>query len=442
MKANFGPLLTQLVGSHVKYVTNSVTDEGPKARILQILEKSCYLLRELSIHNDMRSETSCAFENGKFFLKQQDFVPQLISIVREYDTYPHLASAALLATKAMITTNEAVQVVSLHGIVELLSHMLVVFSDSANVTITTSTSDSASATQETEAEQEEREADESNSAEGSGSLKGPAQNNRPAILLRAIVAVVRNMLADDLKKELFVQNNGLNALLMILINSQSNNTSLLASYLNTDYYLVEHLFGCLAQFSLRSPSNSKKIMENYSTFLPIVLKFMNKYYDRESLHRQICLMLHNIINRCDEYKQVLLDYNFESTLRNVSGMMPTVKDESYVLLRDLGISIQYVKMDENGNIVPVYEMFGSQPKLNFRPIYDEADDFNNRMVEEARAPLPRPPADTFVDAPAAPTDHGHDHAHGSGNSHDSHEGGCCGGDDHSHDHNHDHDHHH
>jgi hypothetical protein len=449
------------------------------SHILKSLEKSCLLLRELCIHNDNRSEMSSSFDNGKYFIKQSALIPNLILLIHQYQSFPLLSSNALLAMKAMITTNEAVQIISLHGIIELLSNILSSYTqiilqlsqqssnnssvkplDETNIEklkINENEQQLPAGTEQKEVEEDENEIDEMNKEFEEGSANGldnsqhssasttsiSSSSTSPLLLLRAIIALIRNIIADDKKKDQFVFCGALQSLLVIFLSSQKTSSSSSSSTwdIGNDYYLIEHLFGCFAQFALRSPKNSLLIMsENYSLFLPLMIFYMRKYSSSDSLHRQICLMLHNIINRCPEFKNIFLDYHLEDVLRNISGRLPTVKDESYVLLRDLGINIQYVKLDEDsGKFVPVYEAFGSQANKNFRPVYDDATNYiETRIQEEARPPL-APPVTVDVDEESDHS-HKHDHSHSEHDHHHDHQegGSCCSVDEHSHDHNHQH----
>ena len=70
--------------------------------------------------------------------------------------------------------------------------------------------------------------------------------------------------------------------------------------------------------------------------------------------------------------------------------MQAVVDEAYGALRDLECEVHYVKVNEEGKVEPMYEQFGNtKTKMNFNPVWDEADDFDNRVVQEARAPFAR-----------------------------------------------------
>lgn len=414
----------------------AVPSVNPSA--LSLLEKTTALLRELCIHNDYRSEMSSAFDNGKFFIKQTDLIPTFISMIKTYESSPQLASNTLLAMKAMVTTNEAVQIISLHGIIELLSNILSSYTNLIIQLVQAGQGNIQSATAEKTDVISTEEVTEEGETEAVVNTK---KKTSPLLLLRSCVALIRNIIADDAKKEQFVVLGALQSLIILFLHSQkisalssSTNTTkeegsstTLSSNLSNewnitnDYYLIEHIFGCFAQFTLRSPKNSQLILspnQQYITFIPIMITYMQKYNTQDSLHRQICLMLHNIINRCPEYKTILLDYHIDEYLQTISGKLSTVKDESYVLLRDLGIQIQYMKMDENtGKLIPVYESFGNQLNKNFRPVFDETNHLQDRVVEESHAPFANE-KDVIIEVKHSKKKHDdHDHSH----DHDVHE---------------------
>jgi len=456
----------------------AVPSVNPSA--LSLLEKTTALLRELCIHNDYRSEMSSAFDNGKFFIKQTDLIPTFISMIKTYESSPQLASNTLLAMKAMVTTNEAVQIISLHGIIELLSNILSSYTNLIIQLVQVGQGNPQSATIEKSDVISTEEVTEEGEIEAVVNTK---KKTSPLLLLRSCVALIRNIIADDAKKEQFVVLGALQSLIILFLHSQkisalsssSTNTnkeegssSTLSSNLSNewnitnDYYLIEHIFGCFAQFTLRSPKNSQLILspnQQYISFIPIMITYMQKYNTQDSLHRQICLMLHNIINRCPEYKTILLDYHIDEYLQTISGKLSTVKDESYVLLRDLGIHIQYMKMDENtGKLIPVYESFGNQLNKNFRPVFDETNHLQDRMVEESHAPFANE-KDIIIEVKHSKKkldDHDHSHEHDghedekeaghhdhSNCDHQEHSDHCCSSDhhhdataEHSHDHHH------
>ena len=437
MKNGIGPTLLDILQSFAPLLSSSKELDWS---IVVVLEKTMALLRELCIHNDNRSEMSSAFENGKWFIKQTQLIPLLVTMIQPYEDYPQLAANTLLAIKAMITTNEAVQIIALHGMIELLSTILssyvqlilqIVQGESVtpseiNKTIEVVKGISQSIPQ-SEEEQEEEEVSPDplenmnrNSMSTTTTTVSSYQPRKvsPLLLLRAVIALIRNIIADDKKKEQLVTLGALQSLLVLFLHSQqissvlstntTNNSTTATTTITAettipfsnrftndwnvpnDYFLIEHLFGCFAQFTLRAPKNTLVLLhpDHYPSFLTLLIAYMQKYSTQDSLHRQICLMLHNMINRCPEYKQIFLDYHLEEYLQTISGQLPTVKDESYMLLRDLGINIQYMKVDEiTGKLVPVYESFGQQSNKNFRPVYDETDHLQNRMVEESRAPF-------------------------------------------------------
>ncbi len=325
-----------------------------------VLEKACILIRGLCIHDDLRREMSCAFDNGKFFLKHAVVVPALIKLAGKYQEPSELedhrrdnitlSSAAFAAAKAFVTTNEAVQILSLHGINDLICKII-------------------------------------RQAAQIASLAEPL----PLVLIRSVVGLLRNIVADDGRKDQLISNGILDLLIHIL---------------NTDPYsqdgvVLEHGFGCLAQFSLRSPQNSKRIVDS-NVAIELLVKSMRKFFDRDGLQRQACLTIRNIAGRCPELRSLLLDSGVESVLRD-AGRITTCVDEAYSALRDLGVEVQYVKVTEQGTVMPAYEQFGSTT-LNFRPVYDEDDSISTRMNEEARAPF-------AADSGNISVNYGHDHIH-------------------------------
>jgi hypothetical protein len=87
----------------------------------EVIEKVCHVIRGLSTFDDYRSEMSCAHDNSKLFLKQTMIIQQLIYWARNYLTYPAIAAAAISALRALVHTNEAVQILcQQHHILGLL----------------------------------------------------------------------------------------------------------------------------------------------------------------------------------------------------------------------------------------------------------------------------------------------------------------------------------
>ena len=48
----------------------------------QVLTDCCLLMRGLCVHDDIRKDMSCAYENGRFFLKQNGMVAEIPGIRR------------------------------------------------------------------------------------------------------------------------------------------------------------------------------------------------------------------------------------------------------------------------------------------------------------------------------------------------------------------------
>lgn len=330
-----------------------------------ILTDCCNLMRALCVHDDLRKDMSCAYENGRFFLKQAGMVHALMTLSSYFKSAPMLASAALSAARNLIATEEAVAVMAQHGAIELIRDIL-------------------------------------------------SYPDSPVPLVRSAVGLMRNVCADDVRKDRLVGDGSLDLLINVM--SQENYAK--------DAGLMEHAVACLAAISLRSPSNAQRIV-NCGTALDILAKNMRRYADRSGLQRQGCLTIRNIAARGPELRPVLLDAGFEDILR-AAGRMMDVVDEAYGALRDLNCEVHYVKINAEGKAEPVYEQFGAAAKLQFNPVYDEDAHIVDRVQEEARAPLPVPPQ--LPTGPTVPAleEHsgGHDHQHGHSHEH-VHGDDCC-----------------
>eukprot|EP01031_Cornospumella_fuschlensis_P033564 gene33564-40604_t len=319
-----------------------------------LFDKICTCIRGLSVHDDYRQEMSSAMDNGKFFLKQASVVAGLMTLATPIDTpalsaHPAVSAAALAAARALVTTNEAVQVLSLHGAVELVLNIL--------------KGETKLAGQPSEGVQQ-------------GSRLG---------LLRSALGLLRNIAADDVKKESYLAQGGLAPLLFL---------GCTAPYCQ-DAALIDHLLACLAQFSLRSPSQSTMIVQRGG--VEVLVRAMRTFVGREALQRQACLTIRNIAGRCPELHATLLDAGVEGVLRE-AGRLPSVVDEAYAAMRDLNIDVQFVKVDTDGTVQPMYEHFGEkQGKLNFKPVFEATCDLEERVEENAKAPFARHCEDSDCD---------------------------------------------
>jgi hypothetical protein len=290
-----------------------------------VVEAACLLMRGLCVHDDLRNEMSSAHDNGRFFINAPTAVPALMRLSSEFENHPTIASAALAAARNLITTEEAVKVMTNHGAMKLPLAIL--------------------------------------------NLKDASVS-----LVRSLFGVMRNLCADDARKTKLATDGSLQLMLHTMSSKKFNGDSL----------LMEHGIACCAAMSLRSPSNSTRIVEYGGPEL--IIKTMHAFIDKGALLRQGALCIRNIAGRCPEFVKVLLDAGAEAVLR-LAGRHQDCVDEAYAALRDLGCEVQYVKITENGNVESVFEHFGEKQKLNFNPVWDDRDDFTQRMQEEAKAPF-------------------------------------------------------
>ena len=335
-----------------------------------LLQNACLMLRGLCVHDDLRRDMSCAMDNGKFFVNAPNLVPGLMRLSAAFKSYPDIAGAALSAAKTLVTTEESVQVMAQHGAMDLPCRVL----------------------------------------------------GYPAAvpsLVRHALGLTRNLCADDIRKDRLVMDGTLELIVASVSEAEKSQ----------DPVLVEHGLACLAAMSLRSPSNSRRIMGTGAATVMVLA--MRKHADRAAVQRQGCLAFRNMAARCPEFRLVMLDAGAEEVLR-AAGRHQAAVDEAYAALRDLGCEVQKVKITADGRIEAAYEAFGAPQggKLKFNPIYDETSSITSRVQEEAHAPFDAPTLRPFnIDENDDPTsstnisDHDHSHEH----SHKHEEGGsCCG----------------
>lgn len=361
MQAGLGEII-------VKHVTSTLPTE-PSIELLNSLQECCNCLRELCIHDDLRREMSCAHENGRFFTNASLLVPALLGFAGRFQEFPDLASSALSATRALVTTEEAVKIVAQNGAMALPSSIL-------------------------------------------------SYPEAAVVLVRSVLGLTRNLCADDIRKDKLAVDGTLDLIIRALHTEKYNN----------DFPLVEHGIACVAAMSLRSPSNSTRIVQ--SGAMPVLIKCMGKHTEKAGLQRQAALAFRNIAARCPEFRESLLDAGAESALR-AAGRLREVVDEAYAALRDLGCDVQFVRVNEDGSVEAAFDQFGSgASKPKFNPVFEETYDIMTRMQAESQAPLTR-------HGTLSRLEEGDDDDVDDGIEDD----GCCGGGGNM-AHSHDHDHHH
>lgn len=378
MRAKIGALIGDILKDAVKPRGTSST--GDDTTRMDYLHEVCLCIKGLSIHDDLRREMSSAYDNGKFFLSADEVVANLLTLAKNFQQQPRLASASLSALKQLVLSEEAVQIVCLHGAMELPRAVM-------------------------------------------------HWSEAPINLVRAVAGLMRNLCADDNRKNKLVADGTLHELVRCLHVDQYA----------TDAQFMENAAACLAAISLRSPSNSTVIMD--SGALEPLVAGMRKHRDKEVFQRQACLTIRNIAARgTNEIKSALLDMGIEGVLR-AAGSLQGAVDEAYAALRDLNCEVQFVKIGSGGSALPVYEQFGTGKKLQFNPVFEETSDINDRVNQEARAPFARIDEDAEEESGGriAAVDkeeegsccshggehhHDHDHGHEHGHGHDA-EHSCC-----------------
>jgi len=291
---------------------------------------ACLMLRGLCLFDDLRKEQSCAYENGRAFMKEGAMAP-LLTLAAAFDAFPNVASAAMAAAKQLVTSEEAVVLAAKCGAMALPSAIL-------------------------------------GNPESSLSL------------VRSLLGLTRNLCADDARKSKLTQDGTL-PLLIAALNREA---------LYNDAVLVEHGHACLAAMSLRSPANSERIAA--AGGLEVLACGMRRHAEKVALQRQGCLCIRNISARCEGLRPQILDAGIEPLLRAAGRYQDSV-DEAYGALRDLGCEVQRVRVDKDtGTVTTAFEEFGGykaqgKPK-RFNPIYDDRDDIVETVQENAKVTTP------------------------------------------------------
>jgi hypothetical protein len=153
---------------------------------------ACQVLRGLSVHDDYRKEMSCGHDNGRFFLGSIGTVPALMKLSQNFRNNPLLATAAISAARNLITTEESVLVMCQHGGMKLSSDIL-------------------------------------------------GYPNASTSLVKAVVGFMRNLCADDMRKEALVCDGSMGLLVAAMSDKR----------FFEDSGLLEHGAACLAAMSLR-----------------------------------------------------------------------------------------------------------------------------------------------------------------------------------------------
>ena len=221
---NKNSFFKQGIGSSIMEILR--TDSAGLEAASELTRAVCQAMRALCSHDDIRSEMSCAGDNGKFFLSS-GAVPLLLRIVGHFKQIPVAASAALSACKQLILTEEAVQIVALHGGMDLPRLI----------------------------------------------LSDPAAD---ANMVRSVLGLARNICADDNRKNQLA-NDGTMELIVNAIGSDRY---------NDDPVLIEHGIACLAAMALRFPTNSARIVN--SGAIISVVRDMERHATKSSLNRQAC----------------------------------------------------------------------------------------------------------------------------------------------------------
>ena len=306
----------------INYAARAATTEG--AALTGLVSDACVVMRSLCVHDDMRREMSCAMDNGKFFLGLPGLVAALMKASSAFKLSPGVAGQALAAAKTLVTTEDAVKTMALHGAMALPCEI----------------------------------------------LSYPAADTT---LIKNCMGLMRNLCADDIRKDKLVDDGSMRLAVAAMSKEECF----------VDGNLMENGAACLAAMSLRSPTNAYRIAETGS--IEILVKGMRRHPTHGAFQRQCSLCMRNIAARCEDLRGSMLDAGAEEVLRS-AGRIQEAVDEAYAALRDLGCEVHKVKIGQDGKVEAAYEQFGEKT-ATFNAVYDDVDDNNPNKpsIEEAVA---------------------------------------------------------
>jgi hypothetical protein len=144
-----------------------------------------------------------------------------------------------------------------------------------------------------------------------------------------------------------------------------------------EHSVLEQVYALLAAGCLRAPETGVKVAE--AGFIPLVSQGMRQHIKRAVMLRQACLLLRNMVVRCPELKQPMLDEEIEPTLREIHALRGC-DDEAYAVLRDLGCELDSLKRKNVSKEAYVKHS-------NFRDEFSTSDNIEQAMTENAHAPF-------------------------------------------------------
>ena len=162
------------LGELVNYLLVAEYDNDESSN--SIKSELCKIIKGLCVHDDLRKDMSCAYENAKYFLTSEVVRPDgetiktfkmLIKLSENFKNQPYLASCSLSAAKQLINSEEAVKSAVQHGAMDLPLQI----------------------------------------------LSYPAST---VSLIRSVAGLMRNLCADDLRKNKLVSDGSLNLLVNAL----------------------------------------------------------------------------------------------------------------------------------------------------------------------------------------------------------------------------------
>jgi len=202
-------------------------------------------------------------------------------------------------------------------------------------------------------------------------LQSNDDNDNDPTLPTAVLGLMRNVAAnDDIKTTLCLGSKKVTSVVPYLVRAMQNHPAAAL--------LQEHACGLIAAMALRKPQNAEFLIATPAAVHVEVVRAMRRHPDAVALQRQAALAIRNLVSRASPAVKasVLEDNNncqVEETLRHVAGKHLACQDEVYAALRDLGLSVSsvHVQQHDDGKVTVQQgrQMFGER-NPNFRPVFD------------------------------------------------------------------------
>eukprot|EP00617_Octactis_speculum_P010261 CAMPEP_0185794844 /NCGR_PEP_ID=MMETSP1174-20130828/160229_1 /TAXON_ID=35687 /ORGANISM="Dictyocha speculum, Strain CCMP1381" /LENGTH=520 /DNA_ID=CAMNT_0028490093 /DNA_START=85 /DNA_END=1647 /DNA_ORIENTATION=+ len=284
-----------------------------------LLVEACGALRAVTSFDDYRNDFSVAYDTARSAV-ELGYIQKLVVLARgEHKDDAVMLAALLHAIKPLACNDDSVQRLCAAGCIEIAV----------------------------------------------GSMRS---NVGDAGVCKSAAGLMRNMAGNDSVKRQLCMSDALGLLIQALQDHK------------TDAALADNAVAALANMCLRSPENSLRIAS--AGGIRSVTLAMRLHPTSGGVQRQACLFLRNLVGRCPELVEVVLEEGVEELIRAAGTLQGSV-DVAYAALRDLGLPVELITLTDSGEIQRGYREFGKK-ESNFQAVWDESDDLHGNVDNKFR----------------------------------------------------------